>query len=119
MSKMGELYTEVCEKLDRESGKDLKLTQMAGLLRAKAQESIDVCAAILAVDKTLAGAFKAIEDAARKRYEKDRGQVCVCVTTDEAMEIVAGYYGFSATKGAPQTDKPTAPRHKVVSLFDM
>lgn len=117
MSKMGELYTEVCDKLDQESGKDLKLTQMAGLLRARAQESIDVCGAILAEDKTLAGAFKAIEDAARKRYEKDRGQVCVCVTTDEAEEIIAAYYGFAL--GQAPTPVKTEPRRKVVSLFDM
>lgn len=117
MSKMGELYTEVCDKLDKESGKDLRLTQMAGLLRVRAQENISVCGAILAEDKTLAGAFKAIEDAARKRYEKDRGQVCVCVTTDEAEEIIAAYYGFSLGQ-APAPVK-AEPRRKVVSLFDM
>ena len=117
MSKMGELYTEVCEKLDKESGKDLKLTQMAGLLRARAQESIDVCAAILAADKTLAGAFKAIEDAARKRYEKDSKQFCIFVTSDDAEEIIAAYYGF--TLGAAPTPVKTEPRRKVVTLFDM
>lgn len=113
---MGELQLQLREKLERESGKDVRLKQLAELLLRLAGEDIGVCTAVLAEERTLSGAFAELEAAARKRYEHDRKQRCVCVTAAEAEKLVAAYYGFTK---AEATHTPPQERRRVISLFDM
>lgn len=52
----------------------------------------DVAAAVLNTDKSLAGAFGKIREAAAKA--RKGGAACVCIGPAEASRIVCGYYGI-------------------------
>lgn len=57
----------------------------------------DQAGLILQEKKTLEGAYKALEDAARKNRG---GSTCVCIDPDEAWKIVRDYFGMQETKQA-------------------
>ena len=118
MSKLEELYTRACEKLDREAGGDGGLQVIAAYMRERAVQDVSVCMAILEESKTLAGAYDAIKKAAEAKYNKNRKERMVCVTPQEAYAIVDTYYAVKA-EAAPAPEKPPAAENKVISLFDM
>lgn len=70
---------------------------MTGILIARP----DAAAAILAKGKTLAGAYKALEDFARK----NRGdQSCVYIGPERAAKILMDYYGIGGDAPSPVPD---------------
>ena len=123
MSKIEELYDQVCEKLDKEAEGVTSYQVIAQHLKERCRGDVGACMAMLEEKKTLAGAYEAIRKEAESRYQKDRTQKGVCITFDEGCEIVDRYYGLNYRPGGKpvvsekKPDEQTAG--KVVSLFDM
>ena len=117
MSKMDELYERACQRLDAEATQTAVLREIATYMKARVRDSIDGCVSVLDANKTLNGAYDAIKEEARKRWEKDRKREGICITQDEAMLIVDAYYGIKHEQTAIVAGEKS--RDKVVSLFDM
>ncbi len=115
MTKMEELLERAAKKLEQELVQAQKMEEVIPYLEERAAANTDNCMALLDDKKTLAGAYAAIEAEARKVWEKDRQQRCVCFGTKEACRVLDAYYGFTEEQ-APTIEKKTS---KVVSLFDM
>ena len=123
MSKVEELYMQVCEKLDKETVGRTPYRAIAEHLKVRTKGDVSACMAVLGEKKTLAGAYEAIRKEAESRYQKDRTQRGVCITFDEACEIVDKYYGLDYRPGGKPvvSERNTVEQTtgKVVSLFDV
>ncbi len=122
MSKMEEMYVQICEKLRKEVGSSQALALIAEHLKSRCRGDITACMEVLDPTHTLQNAYKAIEDEAYRRYQKDRKQKGICITRQEGYDIVDKYYGIVPTTNSETNEErasaaPTAG--KVVSLFDM
>lgn len=123
MSKIEELYTQVCEKLEKET-EDIAAHQViAEHLKERCRADVGACMAVLSDAKTIKGAYKAIENEANARYQKDRTKKGICITCAEGCEIVDKYYGMNYSPGGkPVVSERNAVEQttgKVVSLFDV
>lgn len=121
MSKLEELYTQVCEKLEKETEGIAARQVIAEHLKERCRADVGACMAVLSDAKTLKGAYKAIEDEARARYQKDRSQNGICITYAEGCAIIEKYYGIvpGAYATIVKQDTQAETKSKVVSLFDM
>ena len=122
MSKMEEMYAQICEKLRREAEGSQALTLIAEHLKSRCRGDITACMEVLDPTHTLQDAYKAVEDEAYSRYQKDRKQKGVCITLQEGYDIVDKYYGITPVAATePITEQASTAPHtgKVVSLFDM
>lgn len=117
MSKLDELYERACQKIDKEAEQNAAFGAIAAHVKERIRGNIDACSAVLEIGKTIAGAYGAIKEEARKRWEKDRKQEGICITQAEAMPIIDNYYGIVTTTD-DKTDE-TGAKSNVVSLFDM
>lgn len=115
MSKVDELVLRVTEKLERECTEAPEMEEVVPYLLERAGENGENGLAMLDESKTLAGAYAAIEEASRKKWEQNRQQKGQCIGTKEACRILDTYYGLKA----PQSATPARQTGKVVSLFDM
>ena len=122
MSKIEEMYAQVCEKLRKEVGSSQALALIAEHLKNVCRDNVAACMAVLDSTKTLKGAFQAIESEAYKRYLKTRKQKGVFITHVEGYDIADQYYGIASSAATEPIEEQvtTAPFDgKVVSLFDM
>ena len=123
------LLLQAIDKLDRETeqqnGKTNEgaIRQLETMMRAVCENSEAACRAVLAEDKTLEGAYKAMYEAAKERRG---GSSCVCIGPEEASRIVLDYYGIDGEAGMDSeepksqtsADMPEAAP-EVVDLFDL
>ncbi len=63
------------------------------IMTAQLQARPEIAAKLTAKGKSLAGAYKALEDYARNNRG---GKSCVFVPPEKAVEIILGYYGVAA-----------------------
>lgn len=73
--------------------------EMMTQLMAGTRGDTRLAEAVLATDKTLKGAYKALETRARDQEFKINAS-CACVPPDKALEIILEYYGAGANAGA-------------------
>ena len=118
MSKIDELYERASAKLDKEAAHNQHYKVLAAHLKHCAKDDVGVCMAVLDTGKTLEGAYKAIEKEAEDRYRKNTKQKAVCISDEEAYQIVSKYYGIT-TAATKQANTAESTIGKVVSLFDM
>ena len=67
MSKIEEMYAQMCEKLRKEVGSSQALALIAEHLKNVCRDNVAACMAVLDSTKTLQGAYQAIESEAYKR----------------------------------------------------
>lgn len=121
---MTDLEQNAIDKLDSECEKspdNMAYRAIEEYLRSRLVGNAGVCGAILAEGKTIAGAYGAMESAARG---KKRSGNCVVIAPDEAFKIVDKYYGYGANSQTsailPSVPAPDpAPKLEVKSIFDL
>lgn len=104
------------EKLEKEceAAKNRRdYVEIMEYLRERIRADESVADRVLRGEKTIDGAYKEMQSAARKQAKHG----CYCMTSAEAWEIVDKYYGIAAEESAKSQTSGNAGN--VVSIFDL
>lgn len=93
------------------AAKDDYISIIGEMMTEYLQANPSVAEAILTEGKTLAGAYGAMHEEARKNRN---GRSCVCIPPEKAKEIILGYYGLKPA--APVSVAPPVPRDDDLDL---